>query len=129
MKKFLVLMIICFSIFLLGGCQSNKDKADEISMWDCSAYSAKASDIKYYDNVDITPTKGYLTFENTNDFDIEVYLREGEKDVFSSKVEARGMLEYKDVDKSKTYIVGVLADVEEGTELKLLVYNGGKEEN
>ena len=67
---------------------------------------------------------GYMfLIENKNDFDVKVHLiTDGEEHV--GKIEDGGVEVFYPIVKNTEYRLGCHADVSEGTEIKLVVYDG-----
>ena len=112
---------------VLSGC-SNLKHVKEVDKWDCTVECAKNSTpdsyIITYSNEKITPSSGVLTFQNQNDFDIKIHLladRVGEEVL---EIGAGGIAVQYQLDKKAEYTLGIHADVEEGTEIKVMVYDG-----
>ena len=96
--------------------------------WDCSVICAEASTPDHYvinySDVKVSSQTGTLTFQNRNDFDIVVHiLREGETEVVSDQIPAGGCYSLLKVN-DKPCTIGVHADVDVNTEIKLFVYDG-----
>lgn len=96
--------------------------------WDCSvACAGKSIDggqtIAYSDVV-FFPETGTLTFQNRNAFDIVVHLLSGgETETFSAMIPAGGCCSFMRAE-DRSYRVGVSADVEAGTRINVVVYDG-----
>ena len=128
-KRFICFICIC-SITLCA-C-SNLKHAKELDKWDCTVECAQNSTpdsyIITYSNEKIVPSTGVLTFQNQNDFDIKVHLlanRVGEEVL---EIAAGGVTVQYQLDKETEYTLGIHADVEEGTEIKVMVYDGERAE-
>ena len=96
--------------------------------WDCTVHCAEESGenayvITYSDEEILTDT-GCITFQNRNLFAITVHLIGKGKEAFVSEIAPGGNVIFMQADKELTYTVGIHADVEEGTELNLMVYDG-----
>mgnify|MGYP000187584250 FL=1 len=67
---------------------------------------------------------GVLTVQNRNDFDIIVYLLcEGKQELVSGRIPAGGCYSFLNVTDEE-YTVGIHADVDENTDIKVFVYDG-----
>jgi len=115
-------------MLILCGCARLKH-VEELTKWDCSVpcveESTEDSFVINYSDVKFASSTGVLTFQNRNDFDIIVYLlnnrREHDRVI---EVGAGGCSVHYDIDKNTEFTVGIHADVEEDTEIKLMVYDG-----
>jgi len=66
-----------------------------------------------------------LTIQNRNDFDIVVHLLcEGESEIVSDKIASGGCFSFYQIATDKEYTVGIHADVDLNTEVKVFVYDG-----
>ena len=114
-------------LLLLSACGSG-GKTEAATEWDCSVHCAEESrDDAYvitWSDAAITSATGAITFQNRNDFPITVHLSGGGKEVYSAEVQPGGVLVYLQAERDIVYTAGIHADVEEGTELKLMVYDG-----
>lgn len=95
--------------------------------WDCSVENADIADDSVYavtmSDVELTSETGCLTFQNQNDFSIEVHLLKGEQEeVF--EIEPGMCTTYTQAAADEVYSVGVCADVGVGEEIRLAVYDG-----
>lgn len=115
---------IAFSVFRSSEFYRKKKAS---IMWDCSVTCMEASTpekyvINYADSKVISKT-GALTIQNRNDFDIVVHLLcEGES--VSDKIASGGCYTFLQVATDKEYTVGIHADVDIKTEIKVSVYDG-----
>ena len=104
-----------------------KEKAP--TAWDCSVTCAEESTpnnyvINYTDSKVISKT-GVLTIQNRNVFDIVVHLLcEGESEIVSDKIASGGCFSFYQIATDKEYTVGIHADVDLNTEVKVFVYDG-----
>ena len=106
---------------------SKSANIEDIKTWDCTVTCAeKSSDNAYvisYSEEEIVSTKGVLTLENRNDFDIIVHLfADGKERV--EEISANGVTVLYQISKDTVYTLGCHADVSEGIEIKLYVYDG-----
>lgn len=95
--------------------------------WDCSVENADIADDGVYavtmSDAELTSETGCLTFQNQNDFSIEVHLLKGEQEeVF--EIEPGMCTTYTQAATGEVYSVGVCADVGVGEEIRLAVYDG-----
>ena len=124
-KRFICFICICS--MMLCAC-SNLKYVKEVDKWDCTVECAKNSTpesyIITYSNEKIVPSSSTLTIQNQNDFDIKVHLladRVGEEVL---EIGAGGVAVQYQLDKEAEYTLGIHAEVEEGTEIKVMVYDG-----
>ena len=96
--------------------------------WDCTVHCAEESGensyVITYSEEEILADTGRITFQNRNMFAIKVHLIGKGKEAFVSEIAPGGNVVFMQADKEVTYTVGIHADVEEGTELNLMVYDG-----
>lgn len=101
---------------------------DVETKWDCSVNCAEESKenayIITYSDERVVSNTGRLAFQNRNLFAITVHLIGKGKEAFVSEIAPGGNVIFMQADKEMTYTVGIHADVEEGTELNLMVYDG-----
>lgn len=126
MKKIILLITVVCMMGLIG-C-STKDEGDK---WDCSVAAAEdntAEDyIITYSEEEIVTDGRTLSFQNRNDFDIVVHLQsDGDEEEF--EIPAGGVTVRYNLNSEGKYTVGVHADVTEGTEINLMVYEGERSE-
>lgn len=127
MKKWLCIVILSVCTVALCAC-SKFTRVEELKKWDCSVLCAEESDIDSYiitysDEVIISKS-GTLSFQNRNDFDIVVHLFTNGKEERTAEIGAGGVAVLYQVQKEVVYTIGCHADVEENTEIKLMVYDG-----
>ena len=120
-------ILICVFSVLLCSC-SNLKHVEETDKWDCSVICAQTSKpdsyIITYSNETIVTSTGVLTIQNRNDFDIKVHLLADREEGEVLEVGAGGVTVQYQLDKEAEYTLGIHADVEEGTEIKVMVYEG-----
>lgn len=126
MKKYCLVLMILSCIFF-SAC-SNLKHVEETDKWDCSVTCAEESNedsytITYSDTIIISKTEE-LSFQNQNDFDIVIHLLTNEQQERTAEVAAGGVSVLYQIEEETEYTVGCHADVEEGTEIKLMVYDG-----
>lgn len=126
-----ILGIIVLSIVLLmlSAC-SDAVPAEETVQWDCSvscaAESSADSYVITYSNEEIISNTGALSFQNRNDFDIVVHLLAAGEAENKIEIPAGGASTLYQIKHGLTYTVGFHADVNENTEIAVLVYDGEK---
>lgn len=95
--------------------------------WDCSVERADIADDDVYaltmSDAELMSETGCLTFQNQNDFLIEVHLLKGEQEEIF-EIEPGMCTTYTQAVTGEVYSVGVWADVDEGEEIRLAVYDG-----
>lgn len=126
MNKLLCFMLVTICTISLCSC-SKSANIEDIKTWDCTVTCAeKSSDNAYvisYSEEEIVSTKGVLILENRNDFDIIVHLfADGKERV--EEMPANGVTVLYQISKDTVYTLGCHADVSEGIEIKLYVYDG-----
>ena len=96
--------------------------------WDCTVHCAEESGenayVITYSEEEILVDTGCITFQNRNLFAITIHLIGKGKEAFVSEIAPGENVVFMQADKEVTYTVGIHADVEEGTELNLMVYDG-----
>ncbi len=123
-------MLVIRAVFEEEGTRLNSDQTIQVyeDKWDCTVHCAEESGEKSYvitySEEEILADTGRITFQNRNMFAITVHLIGKGKEVFVSEVAPGGKVTFMQADKEVTYTVGIHADVEEGTELNLMVYDG-----
>ena len=127
MKKWLCIIMLC--VFALAMCACSKfTDVEDIEKWDCTVMCAEKSDadsyVITYSDEEIISSSGVLSFQNRNEFDIVVHLLTNGKEEQTLEIRAGGIAILYQVEKETVYTVGCYADVEEGTEIKLMVYDG-----
>ena len=129
-KRIFVIMIIVVC-FVLSAC-SNLKHVEEMEKWDCSVMCAEKSDedsyVVTYSDAKIVSNTGTLSFQNQNDFDIVIHLMTDDQEERISEIAAGGVTVLYEVEKDAVYTVGCHADIVEGTEIKLMVYDGEESE-
>lgn len=126
----LIILMCTFSV-LVCSCSRLKH-VEEVDKWDCTVTCAQTSTpdsyiITYSDEIIVTST-GVLTIQNQNDFDIKVHLLADREKGEVLEVGAGGITVQYQLDKEAEYTVGIHADVEDGTEIKVMVYDGEEAE-
>ena len=119
---------IMVTIYLISLCAcSQSSNRENIQSWDCTITYAEASsdeaDVISYSDEKIVSAQGVLTLENRNDFDIVVHLlANGTERV--EKIEANAVTVLHQISKDTEYTLGCYAEVSEGTEIQVFVYDG-----
>ena len=129
MKRYLLLTLCVLCAAALCACSAKEEGAK----WDCTVECVEESTadsyvISYSDEEVIVPQSGTLTFQNRNDFDVVVHLLMGGKEERVSEVYAGGVTVLYQLEPGTVYTVGCHADVEIGTEIALMVYEGERSE-
>lgn len=136
MKKKAPIVFIIVSVFavaaiiIISAYRSSESyrKAKAAIQWDCSVSctekSTSAQNVITYSNVKVSSKTGTLTIQNRNDFEIVVHLLcEGEQEIVSGNISAGGCYSFANVT-DKEYTVGIHADVDAATNIKVIVYDG-----
>lgn len=132
-KTRIISLIILMCTFSVLVCSCSRLKHVEgVDKWDCTVICAQTSTpdsyiITYSDEIIVTST-GVLTIQNQNDFDIKVHLLADREKGEVLEVGAGGITVQYQLDKKAEYSLGIHADVEEGTEIKVMVYDGEEAE-
>ena len=132
-KTRIISLIILMCTFSMLACSCSRLKhVEELDKWDCTVTCAQTSTpdsyiITYSDEIIVTST-GVLTIQNQNDFDIKVHLLVDREKEEVLNVGAGGITVQYQLDKKAEYSLGIHADVEEGTEIKVMVYDGEEAE-
>ena len=131
MKKHFVIYMTLILALTLSACSKSAEKQD-LSEWDCTVTCAENSGsnayVVSYSNEDIISDSGMLSFQNQNSFDIVVHLLTDGEDERTMEVKAGGVGVLYQLAKDAAYTVGCHAEVDEGTEIKLKVYDGERTE-
>lgn len=94
----------------------------------CAEKSDEDSYVVTYSDAKIVSNTGTLSFQNQNDFDIVIHLMTDDQEERISEIAAGGVSVLYEVEKDAVYTVGCHADIVEGTEIKLMVYDGEESE-
>lgn len=131
MKKWLSIIILATCILTLSAC-SNLTFEEELKKWDfsvlCTEKSTADAYIITYSDEQIISKSGTLSFQNQNDFDIVIHLLNAGNEERTVDIAAGGTSVLYQVEKEVAYTIGCHADVEENTEIKLMVYDGERAE-
>ena len=124
MKRYLILFLSLLWAVALCACSAKEEGAQ----WDCTVECVEESDadsyVISYSDAEVTSTDGVLTFQNRNDFDIVVHLLSEGNEERVMDVYAGGVAVLYQLKPETVYTVGCHADVEIGTEIALMVYDG-----
>ena len=129
MKKLICIVLICMLSIALVACAKEQPKEDQ---WEitvpCAEESQQDSYVISYGGVTVASETGILTLQNRNDFEITVHLscNGQEEQVFD--IQPGGVTVFHQAVKGEAYTVGIHAEVKEGTEIKLMVYDGERAE-
>ena len=129
MKRLICIVLICMLSIALVACAKEQPKEDQ---WEitvpCAEESQQDSYVISYGGVTVASETGILTLQNRNDFEITVHLscNGQEEQVFD--IQPGGVTVFHQVVKGEVYTVGIHAEVKEGTEIKLMVYDGERAE-
>ena len=131
MKKCILPVIILTLLLAALGC-AKQEQAPVPDKWDCSLTCAETSAENAYvitwSEKEIISSTGVLTFQNRNGFDIVVHLVAAGQEEEVIDVFPHGVTAFLQAEKDVPYAVGIHADVEEGTEISLMVYDGERSE-
>ena len=115
-----------FSLILYS-CTRLEDM-EEMYRWDCSVTCEQTSTpdsyVITYSNEKIVTDTGVLTIQNQNDFDVKVHLFANRENEEVIDVAAGGESVLSQLDKEAAYNLGIHADVEERTQIRVMVYDG-----
>ncbi len=136
MKKKLVIIFGAILVFIMIGIialslfrsSESYRKAKAAISWDCSVVCAEKSEpdeyVITYSDTKVVSKTGELTVQNRNDFDIIVHLLcDGEQEIVSGVIPIGGSYTLLKVT-DKEYTVGVHADVDKNTNIKVFVCDG-----
>lgn len=122
---FAIIAIITFSIYKSSEAYRKEKTAIQ---WDCSVICAEAStSVSYvitYSDVKVLSKTGILTIQNKNDFDVVVHLLcDGETEIVSDTIPAGDCYSFTNITDNE-YTVGIHANVDANTDVKVFVYDG-----
>ena len=96
--------------------------------WNCSVTCAEDSAnnayVTTYSNERVVSNTGVLSLQNQNDFDIVVHLLTNGQQERTAEIPAGGVSILYELIEGAEYTVGIHADVPEGTEIFLMLYEG-----
>ena len=120
-------MLICLWTLMLYACSDSNHVVEE-NKWDCTVTcvekSSENSYITTYSDEKIISNTGILSLQNQNDFDIVVHLLTNGQKERIAEIAAGGVSVLYEIIEGAEYTVGSHADVPEGVEIKLIVYDG-----
>lgn len=128
MKRCVCLLLCVFCAAALFGCSAKEEGAKWDCTVECMEESAADSYVISYSDAEIVSGEGVLSFQNRNDFDIVVHLLSAGSEERVIDVYAGGVAVQYQLEKETVYTVGCHADVEIGTEIALMVYDGERSE-
>lgn len=114
-----IVMALCFL--------TDPKQEEVLPQWDCTAVSAGAS-LTVFSEEEITSSTGVLTFQNRNLFPVEIELRREEETKLIREIQPGGVLSFMQAEKDCIYAVGMSADVVNGEEIHIMVYDGNQAE-
>ena len=129
MKRLICIVLICMLSIALVACAKEQPKENQ---WEitvpCAEESQQDSYVISYGGVTVASETGILTLQNRNDFEITVHLscNGQEEQVFD--IQSGGVTVFHQAVKGEAYTVGIHAEVKEGTEIKLMIYDGERAE-
>lgn len=127
MKKRISISLVIILALVIGGC-SKESSGQKKDKWDCTVVSVEESKensyIIVYSEEKICSAKGKISIQNPNDFFMTVHLLSDEEEERVIDVPGGGITIFYDVTKGVSYRVGLHADVEEGTEIECMIYDG-----
>ncbi|MBR5291602.1 MAG: hypothetical protein IKU32_01660 [Clostridia bacterium] len=131
MKKLISVVLICMLSMVLPACAEKQAQPRE-EQWEISVSCITDPDpeayVITYGDVTVSSETGILTLQNRNDFDIAVHLSCDGQEEKVFEIQQGGVLAFHQAVKGAEYTVGLHADVKEGTEIKLMVYDGERAE-
>ena len=133
----IVVVLLCLNVFVqqkiiktytYTELENRGYTAQEKEKWNCSVTCAEDSaDNAYvttYSNERVVSSTGVLSLQNQNDFDIVVHLLTNGQQERTAEIPAGGVSILYELIEGVEYTVGTHADVPEGTEIFLMVYEG-----
>jgi len=123
----MLLSVLLLLVLTVSACSSS-EHVEEANVWDCTVSCAEQSTeenyVITYSDEEVVSSSGALTFQNRNAFDVSAHLfNEGGEEVIFN-VPAGGVTTFYRAEKGDKYAIGLHAEVEAGTEIKLVVYDG-----
>ena len=129
MKKMIRIILICVLSVALIGCA--KEEAME-NQWEisvpCVADPAPDAYVISYGGKTVSSDTGILTLQNRNDFGIVVHLSCNGQEEQIFEIQPGGVSVFHQAVKQEEYTVGIHAEVKEGSEIKLMIYDGERAE-
>ena len=130
MRKILCVVLFALMVFALCGC-SRSENVEKGKKWDCSVLNPEQEKtIIVYSDVKLQTDSGQLCFQNRNDFPVHFYLYSDDEEeplVFEGDIPVGGVTTYEQVNSKYKYRTGFHADVPEGTDIDIMVYDGNAE--
>ena len=124
MKKLIALVLIFVCMVVMAACNN---QILPVKRWECViTCTEQSSDNTYvvsYSDDKIISTTGILTIDNKNDFDIVVHLIADGMER-TQEIKTGGVSTLYQINKDTEYTLGCHADVSEGTEINVVVYDG-----
>ena len=128
MKRCVCLLLCVLCAMTLFGCSAKEEGAKWDCTVECMEESTADSYVISYSDAEVVSSEGVLSFQNRNDFDIVVHLLSAGSEERVIDVYAGGVAVQYQLEKGTVYTVGCHADVELGTEIALMVYEGERSE-
>lgn len=128
MKRCVCLLLCILCAVALFGCSAKEEGAKWDCTVECMEESTADSYVISYSDAEVVSSEGVLSFQNRNDFDIVVHLLSAGSEEQVIDVYAGGVAVQYQLEKETVYTVGCHADVEIGTEIALMVYDGERSE-
>jgi len=124
----LTILISVFSLILCSCTRIEDMREDEMCGWDCTVSCEQTSTpdsyIITYSDVIFSADTVLFIIQNQNDFDVKVHLFANRENEEVIDVAAGGVSVLSQLDKEAEYNLGIHADVEEGTQIRVMVYDG-----
>ena len=130
MKKMIRIILMCMLSIGLIGC-AEQERPEE-SRWEisvpCAEESQQDSYVISYGGRTVSSDTGILTLQNRNDFEITVHLSCNGQEEQIFEIQPGGVSVFHQAVKQEEYTVGIHAEVKEGSEIKLMVFDGERAE-
>ena len=124
MKKLIAIVLATVCVVAMVACNNQKKPQKR---WDCTIICAEeSSDNAYvisYSDEKIISNTGILTIDNKNDFDIIIHLIADGKERIE-EIGAGAVTSLYQIVRDTEYTLGCHADVPEGTEIIIPIYDG-----
>ena len=109
---------------LLCGCRHMSQEADGKTWYITLNQLSDNETTINYDDQELQTDTGEFNIQNRNTFPVYVYLYSDSADlVHESEIQVGGMCSFRQIEPETTYTIGVHADVDEGTDILLAVYD------
>ena len=129
MKKLICIALICMVSIALVACAKEQPKQDQ---WEitlpCAEESRQDSYVISYNGTTVSSETSILTLQNRSDFDMTVHLSCNGQEEQIFEIQPGGVTVFHQAVKGEAYTVGIHAEAKEGTEMKLMVYDGERAE-